>query len=68
MNKDLKYCMSVEKGERKYVLSMPVGSPLGECYDACHEFLSEIAKLSQEAVVKATQQPEQEAPVVPDIE
>jgi len=37
-------------GERTYTFSMPIASPLGECYDSLHLMLREVVKMSQEAV------------------
>lgn len=41
--------LEVEKGERIYEFTMPIGSPFGESYDACFDFLQEITKMSKEA-------------------
>ena len=45
----------VVKGDRKYVFSIEMGAPLGECYDVCHEVLMEIMKLAQQSADKVKQ-------------
>ena len=45
--------LSIEKNGRRYVISMPVGAPYGEAYDALFEGLEYIAKLSAQAVERA---------------
>ena len=53
--------LQVEKNDRVYVFSLPVGAPYGECYDAAHECLQEIMKMAQAAADKAKQ------PVEPEV-
>ena len=53
VNQFLNFNFEVEKGDRKYLFVVPAGSPLGECYDACHEVLGEILKQAQQSAEKA---------------
>jgi len=46
--------LEVEKNERVYTFTMPVGSPFGEAYDVAFLMLQEVLKLSKEAVDRAT--------------
>lgn len=48
--------LEIEKNERMYEFTMPIGSPFGESYDACFEFLQEITKLSKEAADRASRE------------
>ncbi len=52
----------VKTGDRKYFFVVPMGAPLGECYDACYEMLGEILKQAQQSADKAKAIKE-EAPV-----
>jgi len=45
--------MGVKKEDRVYEFSMPMNSPLGECYDACFEIMNEIVAMSQKAAERA---------------
>lgn len=40
---------------RTYSLDFPMGCPIGEAYDACHELLAELSKAAAEAVEKSKQ-------------
>ena len=51
------------KGDRKYVLAIPMNAPLGECYDVCHELLQEILKQAQASAEKAKAVKEESAVV-----
>lgn len=51
----------VKKESREYAFNMDIGAPLGECYDACHEILNEIVKMSQAANDRAAR------PVEPEV-
>ena len=48
----------VSKGDRKYIFSMEMGAPLGECYDACYEVLTQIVEASRIATEKAARKDE----------
>jgi hypothetical protein len=56
----------VSKGDRKYVFVVPMRSPLGECYDACHEVLQEILKQAQDSAEKAKATKESSEAVIVD--
>jgi len=58
MDKNLRIEFVVVKEDRRYIFSMPYGSPQGESYDAAYEVLAEIAKLAKENVEKAQRAPE----------
>lgn len=45
----------VTKSTRDYSFLMPVGAPLGEAYDVCHEILREIVKMANEAAERSKQ-------------
>jgi hypothetical protein len=60
MNQSLNIHFEVTKNDRTYVLSIPMNSPLGECYDACHEMLQEIMKQAQASADKAKASKEQD--------
>ena len=45
--------IEIKKEDRKYVFMMPLGCPLGEAYDVCHETLQEIIKMSHELADRA---------------
>lgn len=52
--------IEVVKNERTYQLTLPVGAPYGEAYDATFEILGKILELAQAATEQAKgQQPEQ---------
>lgn len=65
MNQELRVIFEVEKNERKYSFSLPMGAPLGEAYDCVHEMLQEIMKQAQASADKAKSVREQE-PVAAD--
>jgi hypothetical protein len=48
--------LEVEKNDRKYEFMMPIGSPYGEAYDVCFEFLQEITKMSKEAADRVSRE------------
>ena len=50
MNLKSAVIIEVEKNERKYSFSMPVGAPYGECYDAAFEVLKSVVELSTQAL------------------
>ncbi len=54
----------VTKNDRKYVLSIPMNSPLGELYDSVHEMLQEVLKQAQASAEKAKAVKEESAVVV----
>lgn len=41
--------LQIEKNDRTYIFSLPMGAPYGECFDACHEALQEITRMAQKA-------------------
>jgi len=45
--------INIERGGRKYVFSMEVGSPIGEAYDAAYMVLAELLEMSKRAVENA---------------
>ena len=45
--------LEVEKEDRRYEFFMPIGSPLGECYDACFEVLQKITQAANDSVDKS---------------
>jgi hypothetical protein len=45
--------IQVTKSDRVYNFTMPMGCPLGEVYDACHEILQEIVVHSKNAADNA---------------
>jgi alpha-D-ribose 1-methylphosphonate 5-triphosphate synthase subunit PhnI len=45
--------LKLEKNDKTFTFSMPLGCPIGEAYDATHEMLNELVLLSQEAADKA---------------
>ena len=47
------HVMSVKKEDREYEFTMPMNAPLGECYDACFEMMSQVVTMSQEAAKRA---------------
>lgn len=53
--------ITVEKGDRTFRFEMPVGAPLGECYDAAFEMLREIVNLSDKAVQNAKPKDEEKS-------
>lgn len=53
--------VEVEKGDNKYVLHMPAGVPLHECYDASVEITKEIVDFSRK--MEEQQQEKKEAVV-----
>lgn len=59
MKEELRHKMEVEKDGRIYVLDIPGNAPLGEAYDACHEFLAKIVDLAQAAAEKVKRQESQ---------
>lgn len=53
--------INVEKGGRKYMFSMEVGSPLGEAYDAAYVVLSELLEMSKKAAENAKPKKDEES-------
>ena len=53
MNQVLNVNFTKEVNGRTYSFTVPMGAPLGEAYDACHEVLMLITKSAQEAAEKA---------------
>jgi hypothetical protein len=47
--------IQIEKNERIYTFSIPMGAPYGECIDVAFEVLKGVNELSQQAV-KNTQE------------
>lgn len=47
----------VEKNDKKFTFSMPIGANWGETYDACFECLQKIVELSKQAADNMKQQP-----------
>lgn len=45
--------LELEKNGKKFSFTMPMGTPLGEAYDAAFSFLSEVLEMSKRAVEKA---------------
>lgn len=45
--------LEIKKEERVYTFIMPMGSPIGECYDAAHEALNTIMDMGKQAVDKS---------------
>lgn len=45
--------LEIEKNGRKYSLSMDMGAPLGEIYDALFAMLQDVSDMSKAAVEKA---------------
>ena len=45
--------IEIQKNERTYTFSMPMGCPFGEAYDAAFAVLKDITELSQQAVDNA---------------
>jgi len=41
--------IEIKKEERVYTFVMPMGSPIGECYDAAHEVLNTILEMGKQA-------------------
>lgn len=52
---NLKSVVTVEitKNGNTYTFNLPVGAPIGECYDACHEVLGHIIELAKQAAENA---------------
>ena len=57
MNAKSAVIIEVKKNDNLYQFVMPVGSPLGEAYDAGFEVLKDIIEMSQQALNNAKQQP-----------
>ncbi len=53
MNVQASVNIIIEKGERKYSFSMPVGAPFGEAYDAAFEALVKVSDMAKEAAENA---------------
>ena len=52
MKEELRHIMEVEKNGRVYTFSLQMGSPIGEAYDACHEFLLRLVDEAQRKTEK----------------
>jgi hypothetical protein len=48
--------ITMKQNERTYTFSMPMGSPIGEAYDAAYMVLSEIMKFAKQAEEAAKRQ------------
>jgi hypothetical protein len=53
MDQKLTIVFTVKKEEREYIFQIPMASPLGEAYDAAHEFLAFLAEEAKKAVDKS---------------
>lgn len=42
--------MQIERNERVYVFSIPMGAPYGECIDVAFELLKGVSELSKQAI------------------
>lgn len=51
-----------KKGEKTFRFYMPIGAPLGECYDACFEFLQRITEAANKAVENTERKEVEEKP------
>ena len=59
--------VEVKKDDRVYRFEMPVGAPLGECYDAAFQALNKIAELMRDAASKAERKDEPAEEVKADV-
>jgi len=57
MNQVLSVKFVKEVNGRTYSFDFPMGAPLGESYDVCHEVLNQITKMAADAAEKAQQKP-----------
>lgn len=53
VNQKAMISLELEKNDRRYILSIPMGAPLGESYDVVHEFLRELLSMSKVAAENA---------------
>lgn len=58
-----RYHLTLDKNGKKYVFSVPDGTPLGVAYDSCAEILYALSGMIQEATKKLVPQPKDEAVV-----
>lgn len=56
MKEELRHVMEVEKNGRVYSFSLQMGSPVGEAYDACWEFMSKLVENARSSTEKAKRQ------------
>jgi hypothetical protein len=54
------YTVEILKNERLYRFMAPLGSPIGESYDACFEMLELFSKMANEAVAKTKENNQKE--------
>jgi len=45
--------IEIKKENRTYTFTMPAGAPIGEAYDAGHQYLEAILKMASDASQKA---------------
>ena len=45
--------LSTTIDDKTYTFDMPLGSPFGGAYDACHAFLQEVTKMAKDAAERA---------------
>jgi hypothetical protein len=63
-SEDKRYNIQLEKAGKKYIFSVPDGTPLGSAYDSCAEILYALSGMIQEATKQMMpKKPEDEAQV-----
>jgi len=59
--------LEIKKEDRVYTFVMPMGSPIGECYDAAHEVLNSIVEMGKVASEQAKREKKDEGDVEAEV-
>lgn len=65
-SEEKRYNIQLDKSGKKYIFSVPDGTPLGVAYDSCAEILYALSNMIQEATKQMLPKPVDEAAVVPE--
>jgi len=67
-SEEKRYNIQLNKNDKKYIFSVPDGTPLGEAYDSCAEILYALSNMIQEATKKMMPQQSQDEAQVTSVE
>jgi hypothetical protein len=62
-SEEKRYNIQLDKNGKKYIFSVPDGTPLGVAYDSCAEILYALSGMIQEATKKMLPKPADEVAV-----
>lgn len=65
-SEDKRYNIQLDKNGKRYIFSVPDGTPLGTAYDSCAEILYALSGMIQEATKQMLPKPVDEVAVASD--